>query len=377
MTAKAHYDQKRAESKGGFRTGFCNPSWSLDTPDGRASHDRCTFVECVCECHEIVEAHIVTMVSEHAELVEVEYLSDEWHAARRGGISASEIAAVLGISPWVSPFDLWWLKRSSEDSQAENRQMRRGRRYEALILEDFADEHPEFYVGQAVTARNTRRPWQVATPDGLAYEQPCTGSLADPPMFAGEPVAVIEAKTGQRGEWGEPGTDDVPVHYRAQVLWQMDTLGLNVAYLPVLFGDQYAEYVVEYDETDVKLMREAAEAFLESVREDRQPDIDSHIATSRRLKRLHPELVDEVVDVPATIVRQYQTARRLKKAAEDRMRLAENRVRGLLGPASHGAVDLGGGEFKRFSHTRTDIKERTQTVRAHTKDVINFPRKDI
>jgi hypothetical protein len=51
MTAKAHYDRKRAESKGGFRTGFCNPSWSLDTPDGRASHDRCTFVRCECECH--------------------------------------------------------------------------------------------------------------------------------------------------------------------------------------------------------------------------------------------------------------------------------------------------------------------------------------
>jgi putative phage-type endonuclease len=379
MTARSYYAAKREAARKGLRTGFCNASWSLDTPDGRASHERCTFVQCVCECHQVMEAHIY--VTEQAvELVPADgYLSPEWYEARRDTVSASEIAAVLGLSPWTSPFDLWWAKRTGVDSQDENQAMRRGKRLEPLIIEDFTDRHPEFIVGQVGLVRNVERPWQACTPDGLVYdrETPCT--CDDETRCAkDEPVAVIECKTdGDASAWGEEGTDDIPVKYRCQVLWQMDTLGLNVAYVPVWLGVNYREYVVEYHEADVMLMRGAAEAFLESVREDRQPDIDSHVATGRRLKRLHPELVDEVVDVPATLVRQYQAARRLKKAAEDRMRLAENRVRALIGPASHGAVDLGDGEFKRFSHTRTDIKERTQTVRAHTKDVINFPRKEI
>lgn len=306
-------------------------------------------------------------VTDHAELVEVEYRTPEWHEARRDGVSASEIAAVLGISPWVSPFDLWWLKRTGEDSQTENRDMRRGRRYEHLVLEDFAEEHPEFYVAPSVTVRSVERPWQFATPDGLAYEL-TLGDEGDYITDDREPIATVEAKTGQRHEWGEPGTDDIPVHYRAQVLWQMDVLGLNVAYLPVLFGDQYVEYVVEYDETDVKVMREAAETFLDSVRGDRMPDIDAHTATARRLKKLHRDIDPGEVEVPATVIAQYHAAKRLRDAAEARMRLAENRVRHALG--SHNVATVDG--RKVASRSVYDVKPRVQEVRGFTVNRLNF-----
>lgn len=320
-------------------------------------------------------------VTEHAELVDVAYLSPEWYEVRRSGVAASEVAAILGLSPYQSRFDLWWEKRTGEQSEAENRAMRRGRRYEALILEDFADEHPEFYVNGSVTVQNIERPWQLATPDGLAYERAgqhlrdcgCGGDCTYPILDRGEPIAVVEAKTGQRNQWGDPGTDDIPVEYRCQVLWQMDTLGLSVAYLPVRFGDQYEEYVVEYHEADVLTLRQAAEEFLADVREDRTPDVDSHGSTLRRLKHLHHELTDTEAVIPETVWRQYAAARRLKKAAEDRMRLAENRVRAIAGPAARIRI---GDDGPTFSHTVTDIKARTQQVAAHQRNVINFPRKD-
>jgi putative phage-type endonuclease len=304
------------------------------------------------------------LVTEHAELVDVEYLSPAWYEVRRHGIAASEIAAVLGISPWMSPFDLWWLKRSGEASEKENRAMRRGRRYEALVLEDFADEHPEFDIRAGLMVRNLDRPWQMATLDGLAYESPNSSS----------PLAPVEAKTGQRYEWGDPGSDDIPVHYRCQVLWQMDVLGLTVAYIPVRFGDQYEEYVVEYDPADVQIMRDAAAAFMQTLTDGVEPDIDSHFATGRRLKRMHRDLEDREVDVPLTIVRQYQAAQRLKKAAEDRMRLADNRVRHLVGNATTAVITTPDGR-RTFSHTVSDIKERTQVVGAHQQNRINYPRK--
>lgn len=316
-------------------------------------------------------------VTEHAtEIMPPDaYRTPEWYEARQATISASEIAAVMGLSPWMSPFDLWWLKRTGDDSNGETSGMRRGLRLESLVLDDFRDAHPEFCVMPAGLILNNERPWQACTPDGLVYEEPY--AYADPDEDK-EPVGVIEAKTdGDASAWGEEGTDEIPVKYRCQVLWQMDALGLNVAYVPMWLGTNYREYVVEFHEADVMLMRAEAEKFLTSVREDRQPDIDGHVATGRRLKRLHPELVDDEISVPLTVVRQYQAARRLKKAAEERMRLAENRVRAALGPASHAVVDLGDGQTKRFSHTISDIPERTQTVRAHTKNLINFPRKDI
>lgn len=347
------------------RSGFCNLSWSLDTAEGRASHDRCTLDPCDCECHVAAPKVLVT---EHAELVPVEYRSPEWYAARQGCIAASEIAAVLGISPWVSPFDLWWLKRTGEDSQTENPSMRRGRRYEALILEDFAEEHPEFYVYPSVTVRSVQRPWQLATPDGLAFEGRVSDDLGLLMRGDVEPVAVIEAKTGQRWEWGEPGTDDIPVHYRAQVLWQMDVLGLNVAYLPVLFGDRYEEYVVEYHEADVAFMRSKAEDFLASLRECREPDIDDSHATARRLKRMHAEIDPGEVEVAPHVIAQYRAAKRLRDAAEARMRLNENRIRHALGARNVATVD----GRKVASRSVYDVKERTQTVRAHTVNRLTF-----
>lgn len=300
-----------------------------------------------------------------AEVVDVEYRSPEWYAARREGVSASEIAAVLGISPWVSRFDLWWAKQTGHDSQAENREMLRGRRYEALILEDFAEEHPEFYVAPSVTVRSVERPWQVATPDALAYET--TNGELDSEEHP-EPIAVVEAKTGRRDHWGEPGTDDIPVHYRAQVLWQMDVLGVDVAYVPALFGDQYAEYVVERDEDDLALMREAAEEFLESVRENRTPEVDGHTATVRRLKKLHPSVEPGEVEVSRQVVAQYHAAKRLRDAAEARMRLAENRIRAALGAHNVATVD----GRKVASRSVYDVAPRVQEVRGFTVNKLTF-----
>lgn len=315
-------------------------------------------------------------VTEHAVemLPAAASLSDEWRAARRDTVSASEVAAILGLSPWVSAFDLWWEKRTGEESQDESRSMRRGRRREAAILEDFADEHPEFSVARVGLVRNDDRPWQTCTPDALAYEGHTTEAHSDVHVDTiaawteFEPVAVVEAKTdGGMAGWGDDGTDEIPVHYRAQVLWQMDTLGLGVAYVPVWFGFGYREYQVAYDEADVKLMREAAETFLASVREDRQPDLDAHEATGRRLRKLHPSVVDGQAEVPAAAVAQWRAADRLEKAAAARRRLAENRIRQALGDYRVAVV---AGE-RVFTRSVYDVKERTQTVRGFTVNRLN------
>lgn len=303
-------------------------------------------------------------VTSHAtELLPPEaYLTPEWYEQRHLTISASEIPAVLGLSPWVSAFDLWWLKRTGEDSQPENRDMRRGHRYEALILEDFAEDHPDLHVTKVGLCVNNERTWQSCTPDGLAYEADSYRNSYRLELNPPDPVAVVEAKSGaNRSEWGEPGTDDIPVYYRAQVLWQMDCLGLRVAYVPVVFGFDFREYVVEYHEADVLLLRAEAEKFLASVRDGAEPDLDASTATARRLKRLHPSVVDGEVEVPATLVAQWRLADRLEKAAAARKRLAENRIRHALGDYRVVTVD----GVKAFTRSVYEVKERTQTVRGH------------
>jgi len=68
-----------------------------------------------------------------AKVVHLDQRSDAWHEWRRRHIGASEIAAVLGISPWATARDIWERKtgRANED---DNPAMARGRALEASAL---------------------------------------------------------------------------------------------------------------------------------------------------------------------------------------------------------------------------------------------------
>lgn len=302
------------------------------------------------------------------------YRSPLWHEARMGSVSASEIPAVLGISPYQSRFDLWWAKRNGEHGSDDNAQMRRGRRVEPLIIDDFREAHPEFNVATVGLVSNVLRGWQVCTPDGLVFES--SGEQMRRwragEDYVTEPVATLEAKSAASGDgWGERGTDQVPVHYRAQVLWQMDVLGLPVAYVPVWVGFDYREYVVEYDLDDVLFMRDAARDFLDSLEKGEPPEVDGHPATTVRLKRLHPKLEDTQVEVSRHVLAQYQAARRLADAATERKRLAENRLRAQLGAARVATLD----GRKVASRSVYDVKASVRAYPAYVVDKLHVTKK--
>lgn len=294
------------------------------------------------------------------------YRSPAWHEYRRSTVSASEIGAILGISPYSSAFDLWWAKRLGDGESEMTPAMRRGHRLEPLILEDFQEAHPELYLSRAGLCVNNDRPWQACTPDAIAYESEPTQEQT--PAALG----VVEAKTaGGPDGWGDPGTDDVPPHYRAQVLWQMDTLGVDVAYLAVWIGFDYREYEVSYHYDDVALMRKAAREFLDSLAADQAPDIDAHAATSRRLKQLHPSLIDAATEVPGEWVEKYHLAKAARDSNQRLMDLAENRIRERMGDYRYAFSD----GTKVATRSVTDVPERTQTVKAHTRNTIRFTKR--
>ena len=267
-------------------------------------------------------------------LVPVEVGSPAWLEHRRGGITASEVAIVLGISPWSSPYELYHHKRTGlggQDSDA----MAWGRDLEAAILRRFARRHPEYLVDSGALYEHGERSWQMATPDGLAY-------AVDPDPDRGySAVAVVQAKAAARWEaWGDDGTDEIPVYYRAQVLWEMDVMGVEVAYVPVLvppFG--YREYRVEYDPSDVAFIRERADEFLGRLDAGLEPDIDDTAATGRALRQQFGDDAEGDVEIPATLQRQWSLADRLERKAGDRKRLAENTIRRLLGHGRRALVD--------------------------------------
>lgn len=230
--------------------------------------------------------------------------SDEWHAARSGRLGGSEIAAVLGLSPFDSRFSLFYRKQGEIGPTDETPEMEWGKRLEPVIVAKCAEEHPEWKIGpQPGTFVHALRSWQLANPDALVRSDD------------GEPTAVVEAKFSLFGDdCGEPGTDEIPVYWRTQGMWYLDVLGLPVCHFAVLVGGHdYREYRLEYDEAEATQLRDAGRAFLDDVQNDIRPDIDEHGATYQAIKELHPQIDGSEVELDADLVAEF-IASRLAKA---------------------------------------------------------------
>lgn len=245
-----------------------------------------------------------------------------WLAWRRGGIGASEAAALLGVSPWASPLSVYAEKIDDEpplDDDAEH--LRWGRLLEDPILDEF-----EHRTGLDVRARqlcveNTDRPWMRATLDGLTD------------------AGLVEVKvSGDHQPWDEP-----PLHYQAQVAWQLAVTGLGRGWLVALFNARRLEiYPIDADDDVTADLHEVADEFWARVADRRPPPADGHPATGPTLARLYPGDPDhEPVVVPEALAAEVKAARDAVKVAEDAKRAAENALKAALGDATEAVITDG------------------------------------
>lgn len=138
-------------------------------------------------------------------------LSAEQMAIRSMGIGSSEIAAVVGLSPFQTIHDVWLVKRGLATFDG-NTLTRMGQRLEDAIADEYIHLMRESGVEVETahfrtTYRHPREPWIVASPDRLVFGR----------------RRLLEVKNvGFRSmsSWGTD-PDAIPPYYRCQVEWQM------------------------------------------------------------------------------------------------------------------------------------------------------------
>jgi putative phage-type endonuclease len=291
-----------------------------------------------------------------------------WHEARRAGVTASEIAAVMGLSPWESPFSLYWRKANAWDT-GDNEFMSAGRHLEDAIADWWIAENDpieNLVMRPAGLYAHPERPWQLATPDRLLHLDQCVcGARGDLLCSClpndGPLLALLECKWVAHSwdGWGEPGTDDIPVYYRAQCLWQADVMGVDEVHLAALGPGGFRAYRVRRDEKDLRVMRAAGLAFHRSIENGDAPDVDSHSATADALKRVFPGVGDGPIEVPVELAEGYRRARLLKKRLTTQIDRYEARIRAVLGD-TYSRAECGGrlvASRSVFERTATDEDE--------------------
>lgn len=244
--------------------------------------------------------------------------SAEWHAVRATGIGGSDIASILGLNPWESAFSLWHRKAGLVQDKPVTREMNWGHYHEDTIARWYRDTHPGARLRRTGTWRNRERRYQLANPDRLMSGR-----------------RVLEIKTDRMADgWGPTGTDEIPVYYRAQVIWYLDTLGWDVAHLAVLIGgSDPREYVIEWTDVEAAVMREAAEHFWTSLALGHRPPLDGHDATYRAVRDLNPDIDRSEVEVPVDLAQRYLMACEAEKVATTTKRAAVTELLDRMGTA--------------------------------------------
>lgn len=267
--------------------------------------------------------------------------NDRWYEVRRAGVTASEIAIVLGISPYGSPFSLYWQKVNDWRDDG-NEYTSAGRHLEDAIADWWWTSDrgaPYGSMREAGLYAHPDRPWQLATPDRLLHG-PLEHIYGNHGPLGSKIHALLECKwvAYSWDGWGEEGTDEVPVYYRAQALWQLDVLGVDEVHFAVLGPGGFRSYLVRRDETDLEVMRAAGVAFVRQLQDGQAPDLDGHSATISALRQLHPDVGDGDVECPVELAEAYRIARADRKDAEQRVDECEAQIRALLGSTYARAV---------------------------------------
>ena len=266
--------------------------------------------------------------------------------ARRQGIGGSDIAAILGLSPYKTPFQLWQEKTGRFEPSFGPEQEER--MHWGNVLEDVVARHYATQRGCKVQRINTqmhhpRWPVIIGNVDRVRVRVQ-EGSRARWDAEAGRVLgadAVLEVKTASafaaqdEDNWGEAGTDQVPQHYWMQVQHYLGISGLPVADLAVLFGgQQFRTYTIAADvalQNDI--FAQAADWWQRHVVADLPPDPTTE-AEARLAWKAHRNGTSVVADIKvAQAVQQLREVKGQLKALEEQEQTLRDTVCCAFGEA--------------------------------------------
>lgn len=286
----------------------------------------------------------------HCEVLGHSAQREAWLKLRREGVGASELAALLGVSPWNSWVSLYADKIGVVEDTGPNDAQRWGLRLERIVLEAFGEETGRKVFPSGALLRSTHMPLCLATLDGC-QEDPHRGAGA------------VEIKV-TRFAW-----DEVPREYWVQLQHQLFVSGFKWGSVVALCGGTELVYDdIEFDaewygnEALPKIL-----AFWDYVRRKETPPApergdEAVERTKRALVEIYPKhtpgsLIELKDPSWVELDEELERAKQLRKRWKDRVDEIENRFRHAIGPAEVALLANGASYSNRTQHTDAyDVK---------------------
>lgn len=164
----------------------------------------------------------------------------EWLKVRESGIGSSEVATIVGLNPWETPYQLWRRKVGIDPPKAENFAMKAGHYLEDAVSQFWMDATGNRIIKRSAgdwIIRDNDRPYMQVSPDRTYW------------LGEGKGKGILECKTTQF----KIEADELPKHWLCQVQYQLGVAGYergsiawlcsgrefgykNIALIPDFFG---------------------------------------------------------------------------------------------------------------------------------------------
>jgi len=265
-------------------------------------------------------------------------------ARRTEYIGASEVPAILGLSPWKSPWEVWAQKTgqlmprpAGEAAQAGN------------VLESAIASWAEQRLGK-LDRRGTER--RVKGTPILAHIDALVMSTREPVEFKTSGIygPVV-------GDWGEENTDQVPDYYLVQAQVHMMATAADICHLVALLGGRgFVNYKIMRHDALQETIREKVAEFWDRVRA-KEPPPGAPPLEALKLRKRRPEKMVTLDEQQADLVESWQIARQERLEAEKIEREALRKVLEVLDDAE-AAVLPDGREFTYLERRRIALDSK-------------------
>lgn len=241
---------------------------------------------------------------------------------RAAYLGSTDIAAIVGVSPYRSPVDVWREKVEGVTTPVSD-VMRWGLLMEQAICDEYAAA-----TGYRLVRRN-----EVTHPEHAFIR------IHPDRLVVGEPGIFDAKSTWQPGGYGEPGTDQVPPHVRVQMTVYLGMLRREWADVGVVrYRPPLGIYRVAFDPTlYAAVIGEAVRFWREHIDTRVPPPVDGSDAYGRYLAERYP--ADDGTELVATaeqalLVEELAAAKAAVRDSEARARLAQHRIEEVMGDAT-------------------------------------------
>jgi len=263
---------------------------------------------------------------------------EDWLALRRAGIGGSDIGALLGMSKYTSPYELYLDKRGELPEIPRSEFLERaatwGHLHEPLIAQRFAELH-DLRTRRVGLIQHESEPWMLANLDRQVAGCP------DGPCA----LEIKNRSAWKAADWGPTGDPEgVPDTEALQTHWYMAVTGYRHMHVGVLInGNDDRYYRVGADEQIAQDVIAMARGFWRRVQDGTPPPVDGSQAVTDLLATLWPaQAGTEKIISPAEVAPLLAERERLAteaRALAERSAEVGNRLAELLGESEAAVWD--------------------------------------